>query len=101
MFGWGTPDLDSQKVIDYLAALFFALKFPARVRVSDDATVRAYTGGALAPVARTTKTLNVTFYSITIGGNDVEAGFRLRPLPASGSQLPGFALEPLIPASFR
>ena len=62
-------------------------KFPARVRVSDDATVRAYTGGALAPVAPTTKTLNVTFYSITIAGNDVDAGFRLRPLPASGSQL--------------
>ena len=100
VFGWGTPDLDAQKVIDYLAALFFALKFPARVRVSDDATVRAYTGGALAPVAPTTKTLNVTFYSITIAGNDVEAGFRLRPLPASGSQLPGFALEPLIPSQF-
>ena len=51
-------------------------------------------------MARTTKTLNVTFYSITIAGNDVEAGFRLRPLPASGSQLPGFALEPLIPSQF-
>jgi hypothetical protein len=39
-------------------------------------------------------------HSITIAGNDVEAGFRLRPLPASGSQLPGFALEPLIPSQF-
>ena len=100
MFGWGTPDLDAQKVIDYLAALFFALKFPARVRGSDDATVRAYTGGTAAAVLPTTKTLNVTFYSITIAGNDVEAGFRLRPLPASGSHLPGFALEPLIPSQF-
>jgi hypothetical protein len=100
VFCWGTPDLDAQKVVDYLAALFFALKFPVRVRVSDDATVRAYAGGSLAPVLPTSKTLNLTFYSITIAGNDLEAGFRLRPLPASGSHLPGFALEPLIPSQF-
>ena len=30
VFGWGTPDLDAQKVVDYLAALFFALKFPGQ-----------------------------------------------------------------------
>src|SRR5262249_30879538 len=45
-------------------------------------------------------TLDLLFYSIAIAGTEVDAGFRLRPLPASGAHLPGFALEPLIPSQF-
>lgn len=100
VFGWGTPDLDSQKVIDYLAALFAALTFPTSVRVSDQSTVRGYAGGGAPRVLPTSKTLKVSFYNITIADNDLNAGFRVRPLPASGTHLPGFALEPLIPSQF-
>ncbi|HVD88882.1 MAG TPA: hypothetical protein VNB91_08310, partial [Jatrophihabitantaceae bacterium] len=100
VFGWGTPDLDAQKVIDYLGALFFALKFPVSIRESDDETVLGYTGDTVDPILPTTSTLDVLFYSIAIAGTELGAGFRLRPLPASGAHMPGFAIEPLIPSQF-
>ena len=100
VFGWGTPDLDAQKALDYLGAMFFALGFPTAARESDDDTVTGYSDPSLDPILPTTKTLDVTFYSIAAAGVDLEAGFRLRPLPASGAHMPGFALEPLIPSQF-
>jgi hypothetical protein len=100
VFGWGTPDLDTQKVLDYIAPLFFALKFPVALRPSDDETVLGYSDPATVPVLPSSKTLDVYFYSIAIAGQELDAGFRLRPLPASGSLLPGFALEPVIPSQF-
>src|SRR5215470_2459323 len=100
VFGWGTPDLDAQKVIDYVSALIFALGFPVAIRESDDDTVLGYTGDTSDAPLPTTKTLDVLFYSIAIAGKNLDAGFRVRPLPASGTHLPGFALEPLIPSQF-
>jgi hypothetical protein len=100
VFGWGTPDLDAQKVIDYAASGLFALGFPVAIRESDDDTVIGYTGDALEPPLATTRTLDILFYSIAIGGKNLDALFRLRPLPAAGTHLPGFALEPVIPSEF-
>lgn len=100
VFGWGTPDLDAQKVLDTIAPLFFALKFPVALRPSDDDTVLAYSDPTMVPVLPSSKALDVYFYSIAVAGQELDAGFRLRPLPASGTQLPGFALEPIIPSQF-
>ncbi len=100
VFGWGTPNLDAQKVLDYIAPLFFALKFPVALRPSDDETVLGYSDPAAVPVLPSSKTLDVYFYSVAIAGQELDAGFRLRPLPASGALLPGFALEPVIPSQF-
>ena len=100
VFGWGTPNLDAQKVLDYIAPLFFALKFPVALRPSDDETVLGYSDPATVPVLASSKTLDVYFYSVAIAGEELDAGFRLRPLPASGALLPGFALEPIIPSQF-
>ena len=100
VFGWGTPNLNSQKVLDYIAPLFFALTFPVALRPSDDETVLGYSDPATVPVLASSKTLDVYFYSVAIAGEELDAGFRLRPLPASGALLPGFALEPIIPSQF-
>jgi hypothetical protein len=100
VFGWGTPDLDAQKVIDYAAAGLFALGFPVAIRESDDDTVIGYTGDTLEPPLPTTRTLDILFFSIIVAGKNLDALFRLRPLPASGAHLPGFALEPVIPSEF-
>src|SRR5258705_6287636 len=101
MFGWGTPDLDAQKVIDYAAAGLFALGFPVAIRESDDATVNAYLGDTLDEPLPTSRTLDILFYSTAIAGENLDALFRLRPLPAaSGPHLPGFAIEPVIPSEF-
>jgi hypothetical protein len=100
VFGWGTPDLDSQKVLDYLGALIFALGAPVALRQSDEETVVGYLDNPGDTTIRTGKTLDILLYSIFAGGQDLDLGFRLRPLPVSGPHLPGFALEPLVPSQF-
>lgn len=100
VFGWGTPDLDAQKVIDYAAAGLYALGFPVAIHDSDDDTVIGYSGDTLEPPLPTTRTLDLLFFSIVLAGKNLDALFRLRPLPASGPHLPGFALEPVIPSEF-
>jgi hypothetical protein len=100
VFGWGTPDLDAQKVIDYAASGLFALGFPVAIRESDDDTVIGYSANTLKSPLPTTQTLDILFYSIAIAGKNLDALFRLRPLPVSGTHLPGFALEPVIPNEF-
>ena len=100
VFGWGTPDLDSQKVLDYLGALIFALGAPVALRQSDEETVVGYMDNPGDTTIRTGKTLDILLYSIFVGGQDLDLGFRLRPLPASDPHLPGFALEPLVPSQF-
>jgi Family of unknown function (DUF6603) len=97
--GWGTPDLDAQKVIDYAAAGLLALGLPVFLRESDADAVIAYSADTLERVPAW-KSLDVLFYSIAIAGKNLDALFRLRPLPAFGSHLPGFVLEPVIPSEF-
>jgi hypothetical protein len=99
VFGWGTPDLDTRKLVDVLAALAHAAKFPVSVRVSPDEVVAGYVGGSSLPFA-TTKALDANFYSVTIAGQSLAAGFTIRPLPAAGALLPGLAIEPRIPSQF-
>ena len=99
VFGWGTPDLDAQKVIDYAAAGLLALGLPVFLRESDADAVIAYSADTLERVPAW-KSLDVLFYSIAIAGKNLDALFRLRPLPAFGSHLPGFVLEPVIPSEF-
>src|SRR5262249_21123684 len=55
---------------------------------------------ALDEPLATSRTLDILFYSIAIAGKNLDALFRLRPLPASAPHLPGFALEPVIPSEF-
>ncbi len=100
VFGWGTPNLDAQKVIDYAAAGLFALGFPVSVNESDEGTVTAYSADTLDEPPPISNTLDMLFYTIDIAGKDLDALFRLRPLPAFGPHLPGFALEPVIPSEF-
>lgn len=99
VFGWGTPDLDTDKVIGVLAALAHAARFPVRVQASTDAVLAGYTGSGSVPF-ETSKSLGATFYSIAIAGQELSAGFTIRPLPASSTTLPGLAIEPEIPSQF-
>jgi hypothetical protein len=99
VFGWGTPAVDTAKIIDVLARIAHALGFPVALRVADDALVRGYVGNDPTPLP-TTKALDFNFFTIPIAGKDVDAGFTIRPLPPSGAALPGLAIEPRIPDQF-
>jgi hypothetical protein len=99
VFGWGTAALDARKIIDLLARLADALKFPIAVRVADDAVVRGYVNPGTVPLPAT-KALDFSFFTIQVAGEDVDAGFTVRPLPPSAALLPGIAVEPRIPNQF-
>jgi hypothetical protein len=99
VYNWGTPDFDTLKVIDHLAGMFAGLNFPASVRTTDKALLASYLG-VTDPTLPSTKSLNVPFYYITIAGQNLEAGFALRMLPAAAAKLPGLAIEPRLPSQF-
>jgi hypothetical protein len=98
VYGWGTPDLNVQRVVDHLAKLFFALGFPVTVEDSDDDLGRAYAAipGA-EPSPAVAKSLILPFFFGTVADVPVSAAFALRDLPASDGKLPGLVLEPQIP----
>jgi hypothetical protein len=99
VFGWGTPNLDTDLIINLLSRLAHALSFPVAIDVADEAVVQGYVGTTTTPLP-TTKALDIYFYTITIAGQDLDAGFTVRPLPAAGASLPGIAIEPDIPSQF-
>jgi hypothetical protein len=99
VFGWGTPSVDTTKIIHLLSRLADALHFPVAVKVADEALVQGYVGPTATPLP-TTKSLDVNFYTIAIAGKDLDAGFTVRPLPPAGVSSPGIALEPRIPSQF-
>ncbi len=100
VYGWGTPDLDAQKVVDHLAELFFAIGLPVRVEVSDETLARKYAGMVNEPSPSVAKSLIVPFYYVTIAGKSLRAAFALRELPPAAGKLPGLVIEPQIPSEF-
>jgi hypothetical protein len=99
VFGWGTATPDTNKIINLLSRLAHALSFPVAIKVADEAVVQGYVGPTTTPLP-TTKALDIYFYTIAIAGQDLDAGFTVRPLPGAGSSLPGIAIEPDIPSQF-
>jgi hypothetical protein len=99
VFGWGTPSVDTTKIINLLARLADALHFPIRLKVADPALVQGYVGSTGTELP-TTKSLDINFYTIAIAGHDLDAGFTVRPLPPAGASVPGIAIEPRIPSQF-
>lgn len=99
VFGWGTPHLRTDKIIDYLGELFLALHFPISIRETSEAVARGYTG-LPDVVLPTMRYLAVPFYYLTIAGQPREAAVILRALPAANGKLPGIILEPRIPSEF-
>ena len=100
VFGWGTPGLRVDRVVDVMSRMFFALGFPVRTQPTDPRLLNAYLGLGHRPTPPAPPSLIVPFYFIDIGGNHLQASFVLRAQPATGGGLPGLILEPQIPDSF-
>jgi hypothetical protein len=100
VYGWGTADLNVQKVVDHLAELAFAIGLPVRVEVSDEVLGRKYAALLEGPSPALAKSLIAPFYYITIAGKRLEAAFALRELPPANGRLRGLVLEPQIPSEF-
>jgi hypothetical protein len=99
VYGWGTSQLKVQRIVDHLAELFFALGLPVQAQAADPSLAAAYSD-ATGLTSTPAQSLLIPFYYGTLAGQQVEAGFQIRELPASATELPGLALEPLIPSQF-
>jgi hypothetical protein len=101
VYGWGTPELDFDRVLQHLYGLGAALGFSVRTEVPDEEVVHAYAGAGdddEPPFGE--PSLVVPFYYVAIAGQEVEIAVAVRHLPALGSELPGIVIEPSLPTAF-
>ena len=100
VYGWGTADLNVQRIVDHLAELLLALGLPVEVQAADQALAVEYASLSGEPFPDVAKSLVIPFWSGTIATQRLVAAFALHDLPAAGSELPGLVLEPQIPSQF-
>lgn len=100
VYGWGTPNVRISRVLDHLSGLAASWGFPVQIVEPPEDLVGAYADIIVEPLPPTAPSLVVPFYYITIAGQQVEASFVLRELPATNGHLPGLVLEPHIPSQF-
>lgn len=98
VYGWGTPDLNAQRLVDHLAELFFAIGLPVSVEAPDSAMASIYAGITDQPAVNVAGSLIVPFWFGNVAGQPLLAAVALRELPAVGSALPGLVLEPQLPS---
>jgi hypothetical protein len=100
VYGWGTADLDVQRIVDHLSELFFALGISLNVEAPDGETAASYAGISADPGLTVSKSLSLPFWFGTLAGQALQAALVLRELPAAGAELPGLVIEPQIPQQF-
>lgn len=100
VYGWNTPDLNAQRIVDNLAELFFILGLPVRLESADENLAGLYSDPAKDPGSMLGKSLVVPFYTGSVAGQQFQAAFALRHLPAASGKLPGLIIEPQIPQEF-
>lgn len=100
VYGWGTPTLKSDRVIDHLSELLVALHFPVRIERPAERMVRSFAGLHGEPTPFVPASLIVPFYYIELAGKAHEAAIVLHATPATAGKLPGLVIEPKIPESF-
>jgi len=100
VYGWGTPELDVDRIMHHLAGLTAATGFPVRTVPPGTRLERAYTDATDDELPVSQPSLIVPFYYIDVAGISVEAALAVRDLPGRGSTLPGIVIEPQIPSQF-
>lgn len=100
VYGWGTPTLKSERVIDHLAELLVALHFPVRIERPAERMVRSFAGLRGEPTPFVPASLIVPFYYIEVAGKAHEAAIVVHATPAAVGKLPGLVIEPKIPDNF-
>ena len=96
VYGWGTQDLDFQRIAMHGLELFTALGVPAYLSRVDPAVGGAFQGSAGGDFDPIGRTLKIPFVLDHIGNTDVEVGLALLKLPADGDTPPGIVLQPLV-----
>ncbi len=99
VYGWGTPDLNTLLLLQHVAELFFALRFPVVVGEADELLAGAF-HEAEAGLDELPSMLKVPFFYIEIDGETHEAAFSIMELQGGAGKLPGLIIQPQIPEEF-
>ena len=100
VYGWGTPELDVDRIMHHLAGLTAATGFPVRTVPPGTALERGYADPTEDEPPVSQPSLIVPFYYIDIAGVSVEAAVAVRDLPGRDGVLPGLVIEPQMPSQF-
>ena len=100
VYGWGTADLNAQRIMDHLAELFFALGLPVRLEVPDEDLANLYAELTQASGTMLAQSLVVPFFTGSVAGKQLQAALALRHLLPASNKLPGLVIEPQIPQEF-
>ncbi len=100
VYGWGTPNLNTQRIMDHLGELLYSLGLSVQSQSADPDLAAEYASLPNDPDPDVAKSLIFPFFFTTIANQQLQAGFALRGLAASGGKLPGLVLEPQIPQQF-
>lgn len=100
VYGWGTADLNTQRIVDHLSELFLVFGLPVNVTAPDADLAATYAGLDNQPGLDVAKSLVLPFWFGTLAGQQLEAAFALRDLPAAAGKLSGLVIEPQIPQQF-
>ncbi len=98
VYGWGTPKLDTDRIVHHLASVLATFAVPVRTEFPRDASVRAWTGTTTGVTPMHGPSLVMPFYATRIADQYIEAAFVLHELPASGGEPPGIVIEPRVPS---
>ncbi|MET0793619.1 MAG: DUF6603 domain-containing protein [Polyangiaceae bacterium] len=98
VYGWGTDQLDMDRITQHLAWLLLGIGFPVVILEPNQELLRAYSSDGTGPRGPGGSGLKWPFYYTTIAGAPVELSVQLLPLPARGSLQPGLVIQPGFPA---
>ena len=98
VYGWGTRDLNVQRIVDHLAELLFAFGLPVNIEAPDSALAATYAGLDDDAGLNAATSLVVPFWFGKVAGQPVQLAVAVRELPGTATALPGLVVEPQIPA---
>ena len=99
VYGWGTPDLATAKIVELLAEVAAGLGLPASLDQLSDEEVRPLHAGAAGPPDETANVgMTLVFGDVGLPDGSVQpVGLQVTGLPADGEALPGLVLLPRVP----
>lgn len=100
VYGWGSPDLNTQRIMDHLSELLSSLGLSVQVASADPVLAGEYADLSGEPAPDVAKSLVFPFHFATIANQPLQAGLALHDLAASPGELPGLVIEPQIPEQF-
>ncbi|MEO8588227.1 MAG: DUF6603 domain-containing protein [Flavobacteriales bacterium] len=101
VYGWGTDELEMERIAHHLGTFLFGLGFPISILRPDDRTVDAYSGTTMSFNGEgRANGLKFPFHYDHIGDTPIELSFQLLPLNAKDDLKPGLVIQPGFPRDF-